>query len=31
VLPGQILRELVENTRIIGGLNPASAEAGRDL
>ncbi|HNT53183.1 MAG TPA: nucleotide sugar dehydrogenase [Anaerolineaceae bacterium] len=31
VLPGQILRELVENTRIIGGLDPASAEAGRDL
>jgi UDP-N-acetyl-D-mannosaminuronic acid dehydrogenase len=31
VLPGQILRELVENARVIGGINPASAEAGRDL
>ena len=31
VLPGQILRELIENARVIGGLNHASAEAGRDL
>ena len=31
VLPGQILRELVENARVIGGVNHASAEAGRDL
>ncbi len=31
VLPGQILRELVENARVIGGVTPASAEAGRDL
>lgn len=31
VLPGQILRELIENARVIGGLNQASAEAGRDL
>lgn len=31
VLPGQILRELVENARVIGGVNPASSEAGRDL
>ncbi len=31
VLPGQILRELIENTRIIGGIDRASAEAGRDL
>ena len=31
VLPGQILRELIENTRVIGGVNPASAEAGRSL
>ena len=31
VLPGQILRELIENARVIGGLNRASAEAGRDL
>lgn len=31
VLPGQILRELVENTRIIGGIDRASSEAGRDL
>jgi UDP-N-acetyl-D-mannosaminuronic acid dehydrogenase len=31
VLPGQILRELVENARVIGGITPASAEKGRDL
>ncbi len=31
VLPGQILRELVENARVIGGVTPASAQAGRDL
>ena len=31
VLPGQILREIVENARVIGGVDPASAEAGRDL
>ena len=31
VLPGQILRELIENARVIGGINPASSEAGRDL
>ncbi len=31
VLPGKILRELVENPRVIGGVNPASSEAGRDL
>lgn len=31
VFPGQILRELVENARVIGGVNRASAEAGRDL
>ena len=31
VLPGQILRELVENARVIGGIDSASAEAGRDL
>jgi UDP-N-acetyl-D-mannosaminuronic acid dehydrogenase len=31
VLPGQILRELVENARVIGGINPASAQAGREL
>jgi UDP-N-acetyl-D-mannosaminuronic acid dehydrogenase len=31
VLPGQILRELVENARVIGGITPESAEAGRDL
>ena len=31
VLPGQILKELVEDARVIGGVNPASAEAGRDL
>ncbi len=31
VLPGQILRELIENARVIGGVTPASALAGRDL
>ena len=31
VLPGQILRELTENARVIGGVDAASAEAGRDL
>lgn len=31
VLPGRILRELVDNPRVIGGIDTASAEAGRDL
>ena len=31
VLPGQILRELIENARVIGGIDAASADAGRDL
>lgn len=31
VLPGQILRELVDNARVIGGIDRASAEVGRDL
>jgi UDP-N-acetyl-D-mannosaminuronic acid dehydrogenase len=31
VLPGQILRELIENSRVIGGVTPASAQAGYDL
>jgi UDP-N-acetyl-D-mannosaminuronic acid dehydrogenase len=31
VLPGQILRELVENARVIGGINSESAQAGADL
>ena len=31
VLPGQILRELIENARVIGGVNTKSAEMGRDL
>jgi len=31
VLPGQILRELIENARIIGGITPESARAGHDL
>lgn len=30
-LPGRILQELVENVRVIGGIDLASAEAGRDL
>jgi UDP-N-acetyl-D-mannosaminuronic acid dehydrogenase len=31
VLPGRILKELVDNDRIIGGFNRASAEAAHDL
>jgi len=31
VLPGQILRELIENARVIGGTTPESAKAGADL
>ncbi|TEU00006.1 MAG: nucleotide sugar dehydrogenase [Anaerolineales bacterium] len=31
VLPGRILQELIENARVIGGINRVSAEAGRDL
>jgi UDP-N-acetyl-D-mannosaminuronic acid dehydrogenase len=31
VLPGQILRELIENARVIGGTTPEGAEAGREL
>lgn len=31
VLPGQILRELIENARVIGGIDQASAEAGQEL
>lgn len=31
VLPGQILKELVENARVIGGIDPESAERGREL
>jgi UDP-N-acetyl-D-mannosaminuronic acid dehydrogenase len=31
VLPGQILRELIENARVIGGIDAASTQVGRDL
>jgi len=31
VLPGQIMRELIENARVIGGITPESAQAGSDL
>jgi UDP-N-acetyl-D-mannosaminuronic acid dehydrogenase len=31
VLPGQIIREMTENARVIGGIDKPSAEAGRDL
>lgn len=31
VLPGHILRELIENARVIGGVDRASAEAGKAL
>jgi UDP-N-acetyl-D-mannosaminuronic acid dehydrogenase len=31
VLPGQILRELIENARVVGGITPESAKAAHDL
>jgi len=31
VLPGQILRELIENARVIGGITPQASQAGKDL
>ncbi len=31
VLPGHILHELIDNARVIGGIDPASAEAGKAL
>jgi len=31
VLPGQILEELIQNARVIGGVTPESAQAGYDL
>jgi UDP-N-acetyl-D-mannosaminuronic acid dehydrogenase len=31
VLPGQILKELIENNRVIGGIDDNSSQAGRDL
>jgi UDP-N-acetyl-D-mannosaminuronic acid dehydrogenase len=31
VLPGQILRELIENARVIGGVTPESAQEGAEL
>jgi UDP-N-acetyl-D-mannosaminuronic acid dehydrogenase len=31
VLPGKILKEIVQNNRIIGGLNPQSAERAKEL
>jgi UDP-N-acetyl-D-mannosaminuronic acid dehydrogenase len=31
VLPGQIIKELTDNSRVIGGINQISAEAGRSL
>lgn len=31
VLPGQIMREVVENDRVIGGLTPESAEKAKEL
>lgn len=31
VLPGRILKELIENDRVIGGYDPASAERAREL
>ena len=31
VLPGRILKELISNDRVIGGLTPAAAKAGQDF
>lgn len=31
VLPGQILKELIENARVIGGIDQESAKAGKEL
>lgn len=31
VLPGKIIQELIEDARVIGGINRQSSEAGRDL
>ncbi len=31
VLPGQILHELIENARVVGGITPEFAKAGRDI
>jgi UDP-N-acetyl-D-mannosaminuronic acid dehydrogenase len=31
VLPGKIIQELIENARVIGGINNKSSEAGKDL
>ena len=31
VLPGRILHELIENARVVGGITPESAQAGREL
>lgn len=31
VLPGQVLRELVENDRVIGGMTPACSEVAKEL
>ncbi len=31
ILPGQMLKELVANDRIVGGLTPAASESARDL
>jgi UDP-N-acetyl-D-mannosaminuronic acid dehydrogenase len=31
VLPGKILHELIENARVVGGVTPESAKAGREL
>ena len=31
VLPGQILQELIENARVVGGVTQASSDAARDL
>lgn len=31
VLPGKIIHELIENDRVVGGINPASAQAAQEL
>ncbi len=31
ILPGKMIKELIENARVIGGITPACAQAGRNL
>ena len=31
VLPGRIMQELIHNDRVVGGLTPEAADAGKDF